>query len=338
MATRISLALQGGGAHGAFSWGVLDRLLEEPGLEIDGVSGTSAGAMNACALAQGLLRDGADGGRAGLAAFWQRINELGVDAYNPYQTTPYHSVMRAWNLDWSPASLWLDLMAQVVSPYQLNPLDHNPLRDLLDAHLDFEALRRTDRIRLFVCATNLQTNKMRIFTNPELSIDALLASSCLPQLHRAVEIEGAFYWDGGFSGNPVLKPLIRACSARDLIIVQINPIRRERLPISARDILDRLNEVTMNAALMRELDTIATINRLVRAGTLTDPRYEDVRLHRIADPAVMSSLGVRSKNNTAWAFLIYLRDAGRAAAGRWLDANGPRLGRESTLDLEEFAV
>jgi NTE family protein len=337
-ATSISLALQGGGAHGAFTWGVLDRLLDEPDLMIDGISGTSAGAINACVLAQGLIEGGTTGARDALATFWRRVSQLGVAGFNPYQTTPLQSLTRAWNLDWSPVALWLDSLALFVSPYQLNPLDHNPLRELLRQQLDFARLRGASAIKLFVCATNLKTNRMRLFRNAELSVEALLASACLPQLHRAVEVAGEFYWDGGFIGNPVLKPLLRECAAQDIVLVQLNPTDRAALPISARDILDRLNEVTMNAALMRELDGIATINRLLAEGRLEHPRYETIHLHRIADPQVMAGLGMRSKNNTAWPFLTYLRDAGRAAADRWLDAHRPQLGHESTLDLAEFAI
>jgi NTE family protein len=336
--TRISLALQGGGAHGAFTWGVLDRLLDEPDLVIEGVSGTSAGAINACVLAQGLLGDGAAGAKAELAKFWRRVSEIGAIGFNPYQTTPLQSLTRAWNLDWSPVSLWLDTVALFVSPYQLNPLDYNPLRELLRECLDFERLCGPDAIKLFICATNLKTNQMKLFANAELSVEALLASACLPQLNRAVEVEGQFYWDGGFIGNPVLQPLLRECEAVDIVLVQLNPTRRAELPITSRDILDRLNEVTMNAALMRELDGIATINKLLAAGQLEHPRYQLIHLHRIADPEVMASLGVRSKNNTAWPFLVYLRDAGRRTAGRWLERHRHQLGRESTLDLAEFAI
>jgi NTE family protein len=334
---NISLALQGGGAHGAFTWGVLERLLDQDDLAIDGVSGTSAGAMNAAILASGLL-DGRDAARRALHDFWRGISQVGAAAFNPYQTMPFHNVARAWNLDWSPASVWLDTMAQFVSPYQLNPLDRNPLRDLLSESLEPERLRQEDTIRLFVSATNAQTNRLRIFTNRSVSIDALLASACLPQLHRAVLIEGEYYWDGGFLGNPVLKPLIRHCPGSDIMIVQINPVERASLPITSRDIMDRLNEVTMNASLMRELDAISTISRLVAAGTLTDPRYRVIRLHQIADPEVMAELGFSRKNNTAWSFLTYLRDAGRTTAGRWLEANRDRIGKEATLDLEDFWI
>ena len=336
--TPIALALQGGGAHGAFTWGVLDRLLDEPELAIRGVSGTSAGAINACVLAQGLLRGGAEGAKAELATFWHQLSELGSAAFNPYRTTPYHTLARSWNLDWSPAALWFDVMAQFVSPYQLNPLDHNPLREVLRERLDFERLRSPDAVPVFVCATSLTTNRMRVFDQHDLSLDALLASACLPQLHRAVEIDGEYYWDGGFIGNPVLKPLLHLGTTRDLMIVQLNPIRRPELPISARDILDRLNEVTMNAALMRELEGIDVINRLIEAGQLKHPRYVVVRLHGIADESVMAGLGMSSKNNTAWPFLTYLRDAGRDAAARWLAEHGAVLGSASTLDMAKFAL
>jgi NTE family protein len=335
--TRVSLALQGGGAHGAFTWGVLDRLLDELDLAIDGISGTSAGAINACVLAQGFARGERAGAKDELRAFWHRLSEVGAAAFNPYQTGPYQAATRAWNLDWTPAALWLDVMSQFVSPYQLNPLDHNPLRELFKERIDFELLREGP-IRLFVCATNLKTNRMRVFDKAELSAEALLASACLPQLHRAVEVAGDFYWDGGFIGNPVLRPLVKSCSSDDIMIVQINPIERNTLPLSSRDILDRLNEISGNAALIRELGGIATITRLLEAGTLKDPRYRVIRFHMIADPPTMQSLGVRSKNNTSWAFLCYLRDAGRRCAHRWLGEHKGQIGAESTLDLDSFSI
>jgi NTE family protein len=335
--TPISLALQGGGAHGAFTWGVLDRLLDEADLAIEAISGTSAGAINACVLAQGFARGGRTGAKDELAGFWHRLSEIGAAAFNPYQTGPYQSATRAWNLDWSPAALWLDMMSQFVSPYQLNPLDHNPLRELLNERIDF-ALLQDGPLKLFVCATNLKTNRMRVFDKAELSTGALLASSCLPQLHRAVELDGGFYWDGGFIGNPVLRPLVKACAASDIVLVQINPNERATLPISARDILDRLNEITGNATLIRELGGIATITRLIQEGVLDDPRYRVIRFHMIADPTTMQSLGVRSKNNTSWAFLCYLRDAGRICAERWLADHKAKLGHEATLDLDSFSI
>ncbi|MGH1481374.1 MAG: patatin-like phospholipase family protein [Geminicoccales bacterium] len=334
---RVTLALQGGGTHGAFTWGVLDRLLDETTLDIQGISGTSAGAMNACALAHG-FREGRKGAQKALDDFWRSISDIGAATFNPYQTTPLQSLNRAWNMDWSPASIWLDVMAQFVSPYQLNPLDRNPLRDLIHDQFDFDYLQRDEAIRLFVCATNLRNNKLRIFNNAELTVDAILASACLPQVHRAVEIEGEFYWDGGFVGNPVLKPLIRVCQASDVMIVQVNPMTRDSLPITTKDIMDRLNEVTMNATLMRELDSIATITRLVKEGVIKDERYRPIFFHRIADPEMMSELGVSSKNNTAWNFLTYLKDAGRLAADAWLAQNSKKIGKEGTLDLNDFVI
>lgn len=334
---KITLALQGGGAHGAFTWGVLDRLLEDETLDIRGISGTSAGAMNAGVLACGLVH-GRASARDALAVFWRALSDKGSAAFNPYQSTPFHDLSRAWNMDWAPASIWLDVMAQFVSPYQLNPLDRNPLRELLDEHLRFEDLCRKDAIRLFVCATNVLTNELRIFDNDELSVDAFLASACLPQLHRAIDIEGSFYWDGGFTGNPVLKPLISACDADDIVIVQLNPTRRNELPITSRDIMDRLNEVTMNASLMRELDHIATLTRLLEDGSLNSAKYRPIHFHCIADPEVMTPLGMRSKNNTAWNFLTYLKDAGRDCADVWLKENRRHLGKKSTLDLNDFTV
>ncbi len=338
MTTRkITLALQGGGAHGAFTWGVLDRLLQDETLDIRGVSGTSAGAMNAGVLVAGLA-DGRERARDALAGFWRGISDKGAAAFNPYQSTPFHHLGQAWNMDWSPASIWLDVMAQFVSPYQLNPLDTNPLRDLLHQHIDVERLTRDDTISLFVCATNVLTNRLEIFEGDRLCHDAFLASACLPQLHRAVEIEGEYYWDGGFTGNPVLKPLIRACDADDIVIVQINPTERDELPITSRDIMDRLNEVTMNASLMRELDAIRTITGLLECGDLQSAHYRPIHIHCIADPEVMGPLGVRSKNNTSWNFLSYLKDAGRDCADRWLQRNRRHIGKKSTLDLEDFAV
>ncbi len=333
----LTLALQGGGAHGAFTWGVLDRLLEDETLDIQGVSGTSAGAMNAGILASN-LQGGRDVAKEALERFWHDLSQVGAAAFNPYQSTPLHHLNKAWNIDWSPASIWLDVMAQFVSPYQLNPLDRNPLRDLLGAHLDLERLQHATAIKLFICATNVKTNRLKIFKNADLTVDSFLASACLPQLHRAVEIEGEYYWDGGFTGNPVLKPLIRACGANDILIIQLNPTERQDLPITSRDIVDRLNEVTMNASLMRELDSIATITGLIEAGALKNPAYRPIHFHCIADPEVMAPLGTSSKNNTAWNFLTYLKDAGHAAADAWLKRNRRHIGKKSTLNLDDFAI
>jgi len=334
---KITLALQGGGAHGAFTWGVLDRLLDDVTLDIQGISGASAGAMNAGVLVSGLAA-GREQAKEGLSRFWRGISDTGSVAFNPYQSTPFHDFNKTWNMDWSPASIWLDVMAQFVSPYQLNPLDHNPLRDVLEQHLDFDALHQKDAVKVFISATNVLTNHAKIFGNADLSVDAFLASACLPQLHRAVEIDDAFYWDGGFTGNPVLKPLVKACEADDILIIQLNPTERTELPVTSRDIMDRLNEVTMNASLMREIGSIATLTKLIEDGVLKSPKHRPIRFHCIADPEVMAPLGVRSKNNTAWTFLTYLKDAGYEAADAWLKQNRRHIGKKSTLDLGEFSI
>lgn len=334
---KITLALQGGGAHGAFTWGVLDRLLEDDGIDIKGISGASAGAMNAGVLASGLA-SGRGRAKEALAGFWRAISDTGSAAFNPYQSTPFHHFNRTWNMDWSPASVWLDVMAQFVSPYQLNPLDHNPLRDILEQHLDFEALKHKDGLKVFISATNVLTNHAKVFDNADLNVDAFLASACLPQMHRAVDIDGDYYWDGGFTGNPVLKPLVKACEADDIIIIQLNPTQRNELPITSRDIMDRLNEVTMNASLMRELDGIATLTDLIEDGSLKSKKHRPIRFHCIADPEVMAPLGVSSKNNTAWNFLTYLKDAGYETADAWLKQNRRHLGKKATLDLDDFSI
>src|SRR6516225_9891673 len=237
----IDLALQGGGSHGAFTWGVLDRLLEEPWLQIVGISGTSAGAMNAAVLAAGWTEGGRQGARAALDEFWKRVSRAA--ALSPLQRTPYDRLMGRWTLDWSPAFIAMDLMSRIFSPYDLNPHGFNPLRDILAESIDFIRLARSP-IKLFITATNVRTGRGRLFRNPEITPDVLLASACLPTLFHAVEVDGENYWDGGYSGNPTITPLVRECQSQDTILVPINPIERPGTPETARDILNRLNEVS----------------------------------------------------------------------------------------------
>jgi NTE family protein len=334
MATRtkaITLALQGGGAHGAFTWGVLDRLLEEEALVIEGISGTSAGAMNAAVLADGLECGGRGGAREALGTFWRAISERG--AWSPLRS----SWLTPWGLDFSPMAHWFDLVTQVASPYQFNPLNINPLADVLERSIDFQRLRQCRQVKLFISATNVLTNRLRIFTSEQISREVLLASTCLPHLHQAVEIDGEHYWDGGFLGNPVLEPLVSECSARDLVVVQVNPTHRERVPIAAHDILDRVNEITFNATLMREIRSIAAMTHLLEAGEVHDPRLQSTYFHMIAGEQVMQGLGLRTKYDTNWRFLSDLRERGRAQAEAWLAANFDALGRRSTLNFREWA-
>src|SRR5580698_2336644 len=259
----IDLALQGGGSHGAFTWGVLDRLLEEPRFHIAAISGTSAGAMNAAILADGWIAGGAKGAREALERYWRKVSRAA--AFSPLQRSPLDRLMGRWSLDTSPVYLAMDLMTRVLSPYDLNPFGLNPLRTILAESIDFERLSRSP-ILLFITATNVRTGRGRIFRNAEITADVLLASACLPTMFRAVEIDGEAYWDGGYAGNPTITPLVRECRSHDTILVQINPVERQGTPRSASDILNRLNEVSFNAVLLKELRMIALLRQVANPG------------------------------------------------------------------------
>lgn len=326
----IDLALQGGGAHGAFTWGVLDRLLEEPWLKIEAVSGTSAGAMNAVAMISGFAIDGAEGARHALHDFWERVAKAG--AMSPLQRNPIDKVMGNWSLDSSPTFIAMDLMARMFSPYDLNPMGYNPLTDILVESIDFERLAKAP-IKIFVTATNVRTGRGRIFRNHEITPDVLLASACLPTMFQAVEIDGDPYWDGGFAGNPTITPLIRESDALDTILVQINPRERAGTPRTASEILNRLNEISFNAALMKELRMIALMREMATPATPEGARWAGMRTHRIMTD-MMSDLGHSSKLNAEWAFLTMLRDEGRRAAAEFLADHGDDIGERSTADLD----
>jgi NTE family protein len=326
----IDLALQGGGSHGAFTWGVLDRLLEESRFKIDAISGTSAGAMNAAVLADGWTKDGASGARAALDAYWERVAKAAV--FSPLQRSPLDRLLGRWSLDYSPAFVALDLMSRVFSPYDLNPQGINPLTRILDESIDFERLAQSP-IKLFVTATNVHTGRGRIFRNAELTPDVLLASACLPTMFQAIEIDGEPYWDGGFAGNPTITPLVRESDAQDSILVQINPRERPGTPRTASEILNRLNEVSFNAALMKELRMIALMRQVADPGTGEGARWAGMRTHRIMSEMLID-LGSSSKMNAEWDFLTMLRDEGRRAASEFLDAHGDDIGHRSTADID----
>jgi NTE family protein len=327
----VDFALQGGGAHGAFTWGALDRLLEEPWLRIDGISGTSAGAMNAAVLVDGHAKGGADGARAALENFWRRVSNAAV--LSPLRRTPLDILLGRWTLDHSPVFLAMDLMARVFSPYDLGPGGTNPLRDILAESVDFARLAQAS-IKLFITATNVRTGRGRVFRNGEITPDVLLASACLPTLFQAIEIDGEGYWDGGYSGNPTITPLVRECNSKDTILVQINPVERPGLPRSARDILNRLNEVSFNAVLLKELRMIALLRQVAQPDNSENAKWADMRIHRISSD-VMVELGYSSKLNAEWEFLCMLRDEGRRAGDAFLTAHED-LGRRSTFDLDEL--
>ncbi|VVD80060.1 alpha/beta hydrolase [Pandoraea iniqua] len=330
----IDLALQGGGAHGAFTWGVLDRLLEATthttALQIEGISGTSAGAMNAAVLATGFARGGPDAARGALEKFWRDVSHAG--RFSPLRRTPLDVVLGRWSLDNSPFFVLFDLAARVVSPYDLAPLEYNPLRRLLADHIDFDAIA-TCPIQLFITATNVRTGRGRVFRNTEITSDVLLATACLPMLYRAIEIDGESYWDGGYAGNPTITPLVRETISRDTILVQVNPVERAEVPRSAREILNRVNEVSFNATLLKELRMIAVLRQVVDAGTAEGRRWAQMRMHRIASD-MMTSLGYSSKLSAEWDFLVMLRDEGRRCAETFLQQHGTDLGERSSLDLD----
>jgi NTE family protein len=343
-AKRISLALQGGGAHGAFTWGGLDRLLQEEGLFVSGISGTSAGAMNAVVLASGLAKgepgDEAAEARRALAQFWRDVSRDG--RMSPLQRTAFDRLMGNWSLARNPAYLAFEVASRFFSPYDLNPLNINPLREIIEAHVDFEALRKSS-VTVFISATNVHTGRARIFGHQEMSADAVMASACLPFLFQAVEIDGVPYWDGGYMGNPPLVPLYETAEADDIILVQINPVVRETTPRTASEIQNRINEITFNASLLAQLRFIDQAAKLIDQGfmsrlTLGSSSFRRVRLHRIGGADQLTKLDATSKMNAEWTFLQHLRDLGRAAAETFLEAHFDDIGRRSTLDLKlEFA-
>ncbi len=326
----IDLALQGGGAHGAFSWGVLDRLLEETWLTIEAISGTSAGAMNAAVLADGHAAGGTDGARAALEAFWRRVSKAAQ--LSPFRRGPLDILLGRWTLDSSPVYLALDLAARLFSPYDLNPGGGNPLDKVLAESVDFARLSNAP-IKLFITATNVRTGRGRVFRNAELSPDVLLASACLPTMFQAVEIDGEPYWDGGYAGNPTITPLVHECVSDDTILVQINPVERAGTPRTARDIINRVNEVSFNAPLLKELRMIAVLRQVADPGNCEGAQWARARMHRIASD-LMTDLGASSKMNAEWEFLTLLRDEGRRAATAFLEAHGEDIGRRSSFDLD----
>jgi NTE family protein len=326
----VDLALQGGGAHGAFTWGVLDRLLEEEWLEVDGISGTSAGAMNAAVLVDGLDKGGREGAREALARFWRDVSEAA--RFSPLQRGPLDVLMGRWSLDGSPLFVGMELASRLFSPYDLNPLGINPLRDILERSIDFEGLAKAP-VKLFITATNVRTGRGRVFRNAELSPDVLLASACLPNMFQAVELDGEYYWDGGYSGNPTITPLVRECDSQDTILVAINPVERAGRPTTAREILNRINEVSFNAGLLKELRMIALLRQVVDPGNCEGARWAQMRIHLVRNE-LAQELDYSSKMNAEWAFLSMLHAEGRRAAEAFLEGEGGNLGRRSSVDLD----
>ncbi len=329
----INLALQGGGAHGAFTWGVLDRLLEDGRIGVEAISGTSAGAINAVVLIHGFMRGGHDGAREALFAFWQHVSRIG--AMSPIQRSPLDIWLGNYSLDHNPAYLYFDVLTRMVSPYEFNPANLNALKNLLQEEVEFEQVQCCSDIKLFISATNVHTGLVKVFTGKEISAESVMASCCLPLLFQAVEIDGVPYWDGGFMGNPVLFPFFNHCQSNDILLVQINPMERKETPVTSREIHNRMDEITFNASLNKELRAIEFVSRLIESENLDEGRYKRVHMHIIEAGDELLSLGASSKLNAEWRFLTHLRDIGRRTADAWLSTNFDSIGKRSTFDLKD---
>ena len=336
-AKKINLALQGGGAHGAYTWGVIDRLLEDTGrIAIDGVSGTSAGAMNAAVLANGFVQGGYDGARELLDTFWKKVSDAAQ--FSPFQQhffSDFLPTSNPWNLDSSPTFMAFDTLSRFMSPYQLNPSNYNPLKEVLEDTLNVSELNSCSMVKVFVTATRVCDGQPRVFRCDELTVDVLLASACLPLMFQAVEIDGIAYWDGGFTGNPAIWPLIYHCKSPDVMLIQINPKVRPDVPTTSSEIINRMNEITFNSSLIAEMRAIQFVSRLIENDELDQKRYKKLNVHMIERPEEMMELNASSKLNATWEFLQHLKQLGRQAAEHWLDQHYGQIGKEGTLDIQK---
>jgi NTE family protein len=327
----INLALQGGGSHSAFTWGVLDRLLEESRLEFEGVTGTSAGAVNAVVFADGLAAGGREGAKEALQVYWQKVSAL--SARGPWAPSIIDKANPDYGLEHSLGFIFLEPMTHFASPYQMNPLNINPFKDLLAEAINFERVRQQTAVKLFLCATDVQTAKVKIFYGKEIDVPHLLASTCLPLLMQAVEVEGEFYWDGSYAGNPAIFPLIYNCDARDILMVHITPAERPGVPTTSLSIMNRMQEISFNTALIREMRTIAFLNKQIEDGKLGAGKR--MLVHLIEAEDLIRGFSWSSRLNSDWDFLLHLREMGRMRADQWLAANFDRIGQDSTVDLYE---
>jgi len=336
---RINLALQGGGAHGAFTWGVLEHLLSDERLVVEGVSGTSAGAVNAVMLADGLVRGGRDEAQRRLADFWRAVSSSGN--LPSLQRAVTERLLSFTPLEGTPVQAWFDAVSRYFSPYDVNPLNINPLKDLIERFVDFEALRACTDLQIFISATNVQTGRVRVFSRDKITADAVMASACLPLLFRAVEIDDVPYWDGGYLGNPVIFPFFGTTKTEDVLVVQINPLVRQATPTSAGEIMNRINEITFNSSLIAEYRAIEFVARLIDQGRLprgTAPgEYRRINIHRILLDRFGTHFDAFSKLSTDYDFFEMLRVSGKRAARRFLDAHFDDIGVKSTVDLRAEA-
>jgi len=330
MSKVVNLALQGGGSHGAFTWGVLDRLLEEEALHFEGITGTSAGAVNAVVLADGLAAGGRAGARDALRVYWQKVSAL--SARGLFRPSLIDKGSPDFGLEHSPGFWFLEPMTYFASPYQMNPLNFNPFKDLLAEAVNFDRVRQQTEVKLFLCATNVQTAKVKIFVGKELRVEHVLASTCLPLLMQAVEVDQKYYWDGSYAGNPAIYPLVYECEARDILMVHITPAERPGVPTTSPAIMNRMQEISFNTSLIREMRMIASYNKMIEQGRMEGGKR--MLVHVIEAEEFIRAFSWSSRLNADWDFLLHLHSMGRARADQWLEANFDQLGIESTVDLD----
>ena len=333
---KIAIALQGGGSHGAFTWGVIDKLLEDGRFEIEGLSGTSAGGMNAVALAQGMIKGGNEGARQEMQRYWEKIASVG-------QLSPFWRPFNPAQLEFpsmpDPLQMMSGLMQHVLSPYQTNPLNMNSLRDMVEEFFDFELLRQAKELQLFLCATHVNTGKLKLFTLNTLDTNRVLASACLPFLFHAVEVDGEAYWDGGFVGNPAIYPLIYACETPDIMVIQLTVMNRKRLPLTAAEIIDRHKEITYNACLMREMRQIDFISDLIDNGIIKEGSMKRLRMHLVRNEELFTGLDLSSALNSDWNLIQYLFKEGQKTGKKWIEENYDAVGKcQSTNVHQEFVA
>jgi NTE family protein len=332
---KINLALQGGGAHGAFTWGVLDSLLSDPRLEIEGISGASAGAINAVVLADGLARGGPMAARQRLAEVWRAVSSNGD--LTPLERSVTDRLLSFVPYEGSPAQAWFDAASRFWSPYDFNPLNINPLKAVVERLVDFERLRSCEERQLFVSATNVFTGHLRVFPRDKITAEVVMASSCLPMVFQAVEIDGIPYWDGGYMGNPAIFPFFRTTDTEDVLIVSINPLARNMTPRTQNEIMNRINEITFNSSLIAEYRAIDFVTRLIDQGRLPRGRgpgeYRRINVHRIALDSAFKELTADSKLDSDFAFFELLRNGGQRAGKDFLNRHFDDLGVRSTVDI-----
>ncbi|MBN2282670.1 MAG: patatin-like phospholipase family protein [Deltaproteobacteria bacterium] len=331
---KLNLALQGGGAHGAFTWGVLDRLLEQKDLEIVGVSGTSAGAVNGACLVYGLTRGGNEAARDILHEFWRKNSES--QFFSLLQPTVFDKALSRGNMDFNPFYWTFSTLTTYLSPYQWNPCQINPFRELLLDVIDFEAIQKQKQYKLFLSATNIRTSKVKIFANDEITADVVCASSCLPQFFQAIEIDGELYWDGGFIGNPAIFPLFQYTQCRDLMLIQIDSINYNKVPWRIDEITDRATDISFNSSLMREMRAICFVTRIIDSGFDDNGRLVRTNIHYISTGDLLNDYNSSSKYNVDWEWLTYLRDCGREEAEQWIRKHYNKVGKKNSCDVESL--